>query len=293
MAQTNKTVVAIGKFDGVHTGHKKLLKTASELAKGAGFVSVAFVIANDKSSGLMLPLDREQTIKNIGIDKVIVQNLTSDFMNMSDESFVKDILLKQLNCAHVVVGYNFRFAKGRSADAADLKELCAKYGIDCTIIPEVVCEISNDKSISASSSNIKQSLLNGDVKTASAILGRRYFVSGEVVQGKQLGRTINTPTANVKIAKKIVLPQNGVYSANVYVDGKKYLSVTNIGDNPTVNNDGNITVESFILDFHKDIYGKDIVIEFIDKIRDEKKFSSLEELKEQIQKDVETALLTK
>ena len=177
MAQTNKTVVAIGKFDGVHTGHKKLLKTASELAKGAGFVSVAFVIANDKSSGLMLPLDREQTIKNIGIDKVIVQNLTSDFMNMSDESFVKDILLKQLNCAHVVVGYNFRFAKGRSADAADLKELCAKYGIDCTKIPEVVCEISNDKSISASSSNIKQSLLNGDVKTASAILGRRYFLN--------------------------------------------------------------------------------------------------------------------
>ena len=293
MAQTKKTVVAIGKFDGVHTGHKKLLKTASELAKKAGFVSVAFVIANDKSSGLMLPCDREQTIKNVGIDNVIVQNLTPDFMNMSDAEFVKNILLNKLNCDHVVVGYNFRFAKGRSSDAADLKELCAKYGIGCTVIPEVVCETSNGKNVSASSSNIKESLLIGDVKTASTILGRKYYVSGEVVYGKQIGRTINTPTANVKIAKNIILPQNGVYSANVYVDGKKYLSVTNIGDNPTVNSDGNITVESYILDFKKDIYGKNIVLEFIDKIRDEKKFSSLEELKQQIQKDIKTALLTK
>jgi len=293
MAKGNKTVVAIGKFDGVHIGHKKLLKTASELAKEAGFVSVAFVIENKGHKMLLTPYDREKLINKLGIEKVIVQNLTSDFMNMSAEDFVNSILKQNLNCAHVVVGYNFRFAKNRSANADDLKIICQKHGISCTIIPEVICENKDGLTLSASSSNVKESLLKGDVKTASLILGRNYAISGEVVRGRQIGRTINTPTANIAFDQKCILPQNGVYSANVYVDGKKYLSVTNIGDNPTVNNSGNITVESFILDFEDDIYGKNIDVEFIGKIREEKKFDSLDELKNQIQKDIKFVLLTK
>ena len=287
-----KTICAIGKFDGVHTGHKKLLITASKLAADAGLVSVCLVM-NSAWAQMLLSLEqREEVIKSLGFNKIVVQNLTPDFMNMSAEDFVKDFLLKTLNCAHVVVGYNFRFAKGRSADANHLKSICKDYKIECTIIPEVICQI-NSKKITASSTNVRDFLFNGDVKSASLILGRPYCISGEVVHGKQIGRTIKTPTANINCPSQFILPKSGVYATKAYIDGMRYSSVTNIGNNPTVNDDGKITIETNILNFNGNIYGKNITIEFTDRIRDEKKFNSLEELREQIKKDIEYVLLTK
>lgn len=292
MAQRNKTVVAIGKFDGVHLGHRELLITASELARRAGLVSVCYIIENEGSKAILLPDFREKYICEAGIDKIIVQNLTREFMNMSAEDFVKGILADTLNCAHVVVGYDFRFARGRSSGTQELGSLCRSCGIDCTVIPEVVCTLS-DATMTASSTNIRSFLSQGDVKSASAILGRAYSICGEVVHGRQLGRTLDFPTANIIPPRELILPKAGVYATRVTVGGRVYPSVTNIGDNPTVSESNSITVETNILDFEGDIYSHRIDVEFIDRIRDEKKFASLDELKSQVQKDIEAAKLTK
>lgn len=287
-----KTVVAIGKFDGVHMGHKELLQSASKLAGKAGLISLCLIINSDMGKQLLSPKDREKIIKSHGIDCCLVEKLTPEFMSLSAESFVKDVLLKKLNCACVVVGYNFRFAKGRSANADELKTICKKHGIECVIIPEVTCNINNSV-ITASSTNIRSLIEDGDVKKAAFILGRNYSLAGKVVHGKQIGRTIGVPTANIEPVDNIFIPKNGVYSTRVCIGGVFYPSLTNIGDNPTVNNNGNISIETNILDFNGDIYDKTIELEFIDRIRDEKKFSSLNELKAQIQKDIEFVLLTK
>lgn len=292
MANSNKTVVAIGKFDGVHLGHRELLISASKLARNAGLVSVCYIIENDGTKALFLPHHREKYIHELGIDKILIQMLTDDFMNMSGADFVQKILLDLLNCAHVVVGYNFRFAKGRSADADELKSLCKSLGIECTVIPEVVCNVGSD-SITASSTNVRLSLTDGDVRAASAILGRNYIISGEIVHGRHLGTTIDFPTANIMPPAGLIIPKAGVYATRVFIDGRMYPSVTNIGDNPTVSSENSLTVETNIIGFGGDIYSKEITVEFLDRIRDEKKFASLEELKNQIKKDVKAALLTK
>lgn len=279
-----KTVVAIGKFDGVHTGHKKLLDTASGIAAEAGLESVCLVIAPKGGRYLLDLAGREEYIKDIGINSVYMQDLSAEFMSMSAEKFVGEYLVKKLNCAHVVVGYNFRFAKGRCANADDLKRICGKENIQCTVIPEVNCIIDGEN-LSVSSSNIRSFLQNGRVDVAAALLGRSYFLRGKVVLGKQLGRTIDFPTANVDAFPGTVIPQKGVYATYTHIDGVAYLSVTNIGDNPTVNTKGNITVESNIFDFSQDIYGREVCIEFLAKVRDEIKFSSVEKLREQIRRD--------
>ena len=292
MAQSTKTVVAIGKFDGVHLGHRELLITASKLARRAGLVSVCYIIENEGAKALLLPALRERHICELGIDKIIVQNLTHDFMNMSDLDFVKTILAEALSCAHVVVGYDFRFARGRSSGAEELKNLCKTHGIECTVIPEVVCNLGSD-SITASSTNIRSFLSQGDVRSASAILGRAYSICGEVVHGRQLGRTLDFPTANIIPPRGLIIPKAGVYATRVTLGDKVYQSVTNIGDNPTVSESNSITVETNIIGFDGDIYSKEITVEFTDRIRDEIKFASLDELKNQIKNDIQAAKLTK
>lgn len=288
MANRRKTVVAIGKFDGVHAGHRELLAKSCELAKQKGYESVALVIDTQRGQLLIPQNERDEIIKSLGINRVEIKCLTPEFMNMSAEEFVSDFLIKELNCEYVVVGYNFRFAKGRSADAAYLEELCMENNIYCTVIPKLTCSLESGE-VTASSSNIRDSLFRGDVKEASVILGRTYSLSGEVVSGRQIGRTINIPTANIKCSAKITLPKDGVYATRVCLDGKTYASITNIGNNPTVSSNSEITVETHIIDFSEDIYGKKIKIEFIKRIRNVIKFDNLEELKKQIQKDIEYA----
>lgn len=290
MAYSKKTVVAIGKFDGVHKGHQALLEAALSIAEENNLQSVALVINSPRGQYLISPEERYEIIKELGIDLVETQNLTPDFMNMSANEFVLEFLIKKLNCSHVVVGYNFRFAKGRSADADCLLDICTHNNIDCTIIPKVSCSTFAGE-VTASSTNIRGFLYNGDVALASELLGRTYTITGEVVSGKQIGRTINTPTANIKCPSNQIFPKEGVYATRVIYENKMFLSITNIGSNPTVNDNGEITIETHIIDFSECIYGKKIKIEFIKRIRDEKKFDSLEELKAQIQKDIEECLL--
>jgi riboflavin kinase/FMN adenylyltransferase len=285
MANRKKTVVAIGKFDGVHAGHRELILKARYIAQEKCYESVALVIDTQRGQLIISKTERDEIIKALGIDRVEIQLLTPEFMNMSAEEFVKDFLIKKLNCEYVVVGYNFRFAKGRACDASHLEKVCMENNIYCTVIPKVTCLLESGD-VTASSSNIRNSLVRGDVKEASVILGRTYSLSGEVVPGRKIGRTINTPTANIKCPAKITLPKDGVYATRVCLAGKTYASITNIGNNPTVSSNGEITVETHIIDFSDDLYGKQIKIEFLKRIRDEKKFESIEELKNQIEKDI-------
>ena len=207
-------------------------------------------------------------------------------MDQDSESFVRDVLKDKLNCSHVVVGYNFRFAKDRSADANDLKEICKKYGIECIIIEEIQAEDRDGNLVTVSSSHIRSLVTSGYVKEAGKLLARPYSLKGDVQKGRQLGSQMGFPTANLVFPASVTMPSFGVYATQTTVDGETYLSITNIGNNPTVSPCAQtVTVETNIFSFDKDIYGKEINVEFLDKVRDEIKFESLDDLKEQVLKD--------
>ena len=287
--KTKKTVVALGKFDGVHIGHKKLIECAADTAREKGLLSLIYVICPADSDRIMKEKDKIEIIKNYGADIYYRENVTTDFMSMSAVEFVTEILKKKLNCVHVIAGYNFRFAKNRSADAKELKRLCRENKMECSIIGKVTCVGSDGAEHKVSSSRICSLIEKGDVSEAAKYLGRPYFLSGTVICGRQIGRSLDFPTANITYGGLKPILKSGVYVTNTYISGKKYPSVTNVGTNPTVSSDGNISVETNIIDFFENIYGKDIRVEFIKKIRGEIKFASVGELKCQIAKDKQSA----
>ncbi len=283
--KNKKTVVAIGKFDGFHIGHQKLLSTASKIAKEKNFLSLILFIGVGAHS-LTDEKEREDMITNLGIDLSVDLKLDERVKNMTGEEFVSEILINDLNASHVVVGANFRFAKDRSRSADDLYQICKEKGIGCSVIDEVCAENSSGEKRVVSSSYIRELILNADMKCVSKFLSRPYNISGKVVNGKHIGSEIGIPTANLKSEGKII-PPSGVYASLCQIGDKKYLSITNIGTNPTVSDENDITIETNILSFKDDIYNEEIRVEFLEKIRDEKKFKSLGLLKLQVEKDIE------
>lgn len=287
MENTKKTVAAIGKFDGFHVGHMKLLNVAIETANQTDAKSLIFFIGSFAGLNYNCKFANEYALK-IGFDEYIRQELSRDFMNLDAESFVKDILKGKLNCSHVVVGYNFRFAKDRCADANMLKDICRNYDIECIIVDEVKLEDSRGNLQTVSSSFIRTLISKGDMKETENFLGRPYGVRGMVQKGRQIGNQYGFPTANLSFPVSVTLPPFGVYASRTNVNGKEYLSITNIGNNPTICPCAQtVTVETNIFDFSSDIYGEEITVEFLEKVRGEIKFDSIEALKEQIEKDKE------
>ena len=285
MENTKKTVAAIGKFDGFHIGHRELMKTAIETAKQKDRKSLIFFIGNFAGLNHNCKFANEYALK-MGFDEYLRQELSKDFMNLDAESFVKDILKEKLGCSHVVVGYNFRFAKDRSADADMLKDICKNYGIECIVVDEVKLEDSNGNLRTVSSSFIRTLIAKGDMKETQKFLGRPYSVRGNVQKGRQLGGEMGFPTANLSFPATVPLPPFGVYASRTNVCGEKYLSITNIGNNPTVSPCAQtVTVETNIFDFSSDIYGEEITVEFLGKVRDEIRFESLDALTEQVLMD--------
>lgn len=285
MENTKKTVVAIGKFDGFHVGHMKLLNVAIETAKQTGGKSLIFFIGRFAGLNHNCKYANEYALK-IGFDEYHRQELTKDFMDLDAESFVKDILKEKLDCSHVVVGYNFRFAKDRCADAQMLKCICENYGIKCIIVDEVKLEDSEGNMQTVSSSFIRTLIAKGNMEEVEKFLGRLYSVRGTVQKGRQIGNQYGFPTANLSFPASVLLPPFGVYASRTNVNGKEYLSITNIGNNPTVSPCAmTVTVETNIFDFSSDIYGEEITVEFLEKVRDEIKFKSMDDLKQQIDKD--------
>lgn len=288
------SVVTIGTFDGVHIGHRKILEKLIARAKEMKCESVVLsffphprmVLQHDTSIKLLNTLDEKiKLMDELGIDHLIIHPFDQEFSNLSAEQFVKDLLVDQLHTQKIIIGYDHRFGKNRSADISDLIQFGAVYDFE---VEQISAEEINE--IAVSSTKIRSSLVNGDLETATHFLGYPYEFSGTVVQGKQLGRTIGFPTANIAIDQEYkLLPKNGVYVVKVTLENESVYGMMNIGVRPTV--DGlTQTVEVFLFDFNREIYNAHLTVTVLKFIRDEEKFESLDALKTQIQNDKTIAL---
>lgn len=286
--KNTKTVVALGKFDGLHMAHVRLIKECVEIGNNKNYDSCVYLISGTNRT--LCNIDYLcRTLKKNGVSKLCEDMLTKEYMSMSPQEFVREILFKKLNCAHVVVGYNYRFGKDRCGDINTLKDECAKYGI-CVTVVKKVCSIIDGIEVEVSSTNIRKFLSDGNVAAANKMLGRPFFISGLVQQGKSVGNKIGFPTANIYPGDKNNVPlKYGVYATKTTVGAFTHNSVTNVGINPTLENHHNVKVETYIFDFDMDIYGRDITVEFIGYIRPETKFENIDTLKMQLEKDVNKA----
>lgn len=281
------TYIALGSFDGIHEGHMSLVKKTVELAKKNNGTSIVFTFKNhpreilnskNKIKLLMNNEDKEKILLENNIDYVYFQEFTEKFMKFSPRDFIKYIKDK-FNVKGIVVGFNFRFGYKNLGDVNLLEELSKEFNYELYVLPPCVYDENP-----ISSTLIRKCLLEGNVEKANIMLGRSYYLEGKVAEGRKIGRTIGFPTANLEYNEKSLLPKEGVYYTLVLVNNNKYKSITNIGNNPTVNGK-RLTIESYILDFEGNIYGENIKVNFIKRIRDVVKFNSLEELKHQLEKD--------
>lgn len=286
---TNKTVVTIGTFDGVHIGHEFVLKKVIELAQINDYKSTVLtffphprmVLQQDSSIKLLNTIkEKENLLSEIGIDNLIIHPFDLEFSRLSAEEFVKDVLIEKLNVGIIIIGHDHRFGRNRTANIDDLIEYGIEYGFE---VQEISAKEIDD--IAISSTKIRTALLEGSITTANNYLGYNYFMSGKVVHGKQIGRTIDFPTANIEISEDYkLIPKNGVYIVSSEINNTTYFGMMNIGTNPTV--DGlEQKIEVHFFDFNADIYNQDITVQIHSRIRDEKKYNSLDELKVQLQKD--------
>jgi len=286
-------VVTIGMFDGVHIGHRAIIEQLQQKANAIGGETVLLTFwphprmffEGSSTSLKLLTTIEEKTVllETVGVNHLIVLPFTQEFTHISPYDFVKTILVDGIGAKEVVVGYDHRFGHKGAGDFMLLKTLGAEFGFFVNRLEAV-----EQYGLQVSSTKIREALLAGDVLAANAMLGSEYVISGTVVRGDQIGRTINFPTANCEpsLAMKLI-PQNGIYIVQVLLAHKRYNGVLNIGIRPTVTNvHKRVTIEVFILDFDADIYGQDIQIILKQKIRDEAKFATLGELQQQIQFDV-------
>ncbi|AWV97335.1 bifunctional riboflavin kinase/FAD synthetase [Arcticibacterium luteifluviistationis] len=287
-------VVTSGTFDGVHIGHQKIISRLLQAAKETKGESVVItfwphprlVVSPDRENlRLLSNLDEKvDLLANLGVDHLLVLPFTREFSELSSEKYVEDILISGIGTETLVIGYDHRFGKNREGGFDYLKKNSERFKIDIVEIPRQEID-----SLTISSTKIRKALQNGEVKIANELLGRTYSFQGLVKKGRQLGRTIGFPTANVNVSKKYkLIPALGVYAVKVHLRGDILKGVMNIGSRPTVEGTG-ITQEVHILDFDDDIYGENLKVETIDYIRPELKFDGVNELIAQIKRDCEAA----
>lgn len=283
----SKRIIALGFFDGVHVGHGALLDTCREMAQamGARAAAVTFsthpdALVSGKAPGLINSIyDREMLMRTLyRMDEVITLPFDKETMSMSWQTFFH-MLRQKYGAAGLVCGHDFRFGKHGEGNGEKLAAICAEYGLSCRIVPEQKID-----GITVSSTHIRGLLEQGDMEQAALFLGHPHIISGIVVPGKHLGRTLGVPTANLVLPEALVRPRQGVYACKAEVAGMTCLAVTNLGTRPTVGGE-NLTVEPWLLDFDGDLYGKRLTLSFYRFLRPERKFSSLEELREEIQKN--------
>ncbi len=283
-----KTIYALGFFDGVHVGHTALLARCRQLADQ--YRCIAGVITFDvhpdalvlgKAPGLInTSTDRERLLSAQGVDTVVSLPFDENMKNMPWQSFLH-LLITQHNAWGIVVGSDFRFGKGGEGTAQALEAACRAQGMPSAVIPQK----SIDGTV-VSSTHIRKLLQGGEMAQAVRFLGHPHILSGKVVSGRRLGRTLGIPTANLHIPQEIVVPKLGVYACLACFDGQKLPAVTNVGNRPTVGGHC-VTVEPWILDFDGDLYGKEITLEFHAFLREEEKFPNLEALKAEIQENAQ------
>ncbi len=287
-------VLTLGMFDGIHIGHQALIRQLNEIAKQENGESVLLtfephprVVLGKGADDLMLLTTLEEKIdllEKAGLENLILHPFTRDFADLSAEEFVKELLVGGIGIHTILIGYDHHFGKNRQGNFIQLNELSKKYGFHCIKIEEVK---SGEKHIS--STQIRKALLEGNLDFAHDGLGRNYKMSGKVVHGDKIGRTLGFPTANLEIEKYKLIPGNGVYVVKVQLGEEIFKGLLSIGTRPTVTNSNEKRVEVYMLDFDQSIYGETISVELLYKIRDDKKFDSVEELVKQMNADKEFA----
>lgn len=277
-----KSVVAIGKFQGLHKGHMLLIDKVIELSRIYSLPAALITIDIKQPSYINTFLEREEILENKGIDYNVVCEFNQKFASLSPREFVQNILVKKLNPRYVVVGEDFRFGHNREGDVALLSSLGDEFGFEVIAYKKLI----NDSSI-ISTSYIRELITEGRVNEVIPLLGRTYQISGRVVEGKKLGRKLGFPTVNIIPDEDKLLPRKGVYYTNVNINSIVHKAVTNVGINPTVDGCHGFFVETHIIDYSGDLYGKRITINFLEFIRPEKRFESVDELCKQIALDKE------
>lgn len=288
-------VATIGTFDGVHYGHQKIIKRLSELARATGGESVILTFfphprliidpENQELKMINTIDEKANMLAQLGVDHLIITPFTRDFSNLSAAEYIKNILVDTIGIKHLIVGYDHRFGKDRKGGMPELEELAKTYNYKIEVIPE---QDIND--VAVSSTKVRNALLNGEVALAAEYLGYHFSLHGRVIKGDKIGRTIGFPTANIFIEETYkLIPSDGIYAVTVDMAGQSFKGMAYIGQRPTINGMTR-NIEVNIFDFNQEIYGQNITMTFLEFLRHDVKFTGLEALKLQLQKDKEDTL---
>lgn len=282
------SIVCLGNFDGLHLGHQKLIKTTIDLSLKHNLKSIVFsfyphpkiVTAGDEFKTIFTSSEKVFLMSELGVDYFIQYPFSKEFSSTGPYDFIKDYLVKLLNCKIIVVGKDYFFGKNREGDIVLLNEICNSLNIKLVSVPLVL-----ENNAKVSSGTIRDFIMQKELENVIKSTGKPYFIMSQIITGRKLGRTIGFPTINMIVSKNKLLPPNGVYCTRTFINNNFYNSVTNIGVNPTLSNTKK-TVETFIFSFNKSVYGEIALVYFYQWIRAEMKFNSIDELKEQISRDV-------
>lgn len=284
------TVITQGTFDGVHLGHQKILIKVCQSAKKRDMLSTLLtfyphprLVLNPENNELKLLTtleEKQELLEEIGIDRLVVLPFTKEFSRIEPHAFVRDILIDKLKMKHFIIGYDHRFGKNREGSIKSLRLLSNAFNFTLNEIPALDVEESI-----ISSTKIRNHLLVGKVQEAAKLLGRTYSLTGTVVKGREQGRVLGYPTANISVKNPYkLIPSNGVYAVRVNVNAQEYNGMMNIGDNPTFQ-DAKWSCEVYIFEFNQDIYDQEIQVHFVDRLRDEVKYNRVEQLTKQLRQD--------
>ena len=285
--QWNKTSVTLGKFDGVHLGHRMLMDRVLA-GKQDGCVPTVFTfdrfpsqfLLHQKMTSILLEEEKQQLLKGLGIQRYVLFPFHEQTASMEPEQFVEEILVKTMKVKQLFVGTDFRFGKGRKGDAALLEQLAKKHGFTFEAVEKRMYEGAE-----VSSTRIRECIVNGKMEDAAAMLGMPYQLSGEIIHGKNLGHKMGVPTINQELPEGKILPRFGVYCAKVTIDNREYYGIANVGSKPTVQSELIYGVETHLFDCQEDCYGKQAKTELLKFVRPEQKFGSLEALVAQLESD--------
>ncbi len=288
-----KCALTIGTFDGVHIGHREIIERLTETAKANGLDSVILtffphprmVLQKDVDIKLINTMEeRSQILKRTGLNHLVIHPFSESFSQLSADDYVKQLLVKYLKAKKVIIGYDHRFGKGRTANITDLIKFGEEFDFEVEEINKQEIE-----DVAVSSTKIRRALEDGEIEKANTYLGYNFMLTGKVEKGRQLGRTLGFPTANLDIAETYkLIPKEGVYIVKACIDNTIYFGMTNIGTNPTVGGKKQ-TIETYFFDAEFNLYDKKIQIELLKRIRDEQKFESVKQLKEMMSKDEDFA----
>lgn len=282
------SVITLGKFDGLHRGHELLMEELKNKSVENHCNAIVFTfdvpplntVNNQKNKVLTTNAEKHALFESKGVDYLIECPFTKEIMSMEPEAFIKWIV-EALCIKYIVVGDDFRFGYKRSGDYTTLQKYASVYGYEAIIIKKI-----QEDGRDISSTFVREEIENGNIVKANHLLGYEFFIKSEVVHGKKIGRTIGIPTINMVLPEDKLLPPFGVYVTRVCVGEKWYMGVTNVGCKPTIAGDNPVGVETYIIDFCQDVYGQFITVQFLDFIRPEMKFGSIDELKAQMNQDI-------